>query len=153
MKNLKEKLRKNGGFTLVEMLIVVAIIAILIAVSIPMIGSALERSRHAVDQANERDAISLATIAYLTGVDSDGNTITYEADGKVKLYYHVDANHQGKINTTEAGAVTPACTCTNHDKGGVGSGTGGLMITLTKSDGTVDSNWAIPSQANPDENP
>ena len=54
MKGLREKLRKHEGFTLVEMLIVVAIIAILIAVSIPMMNNALEKARHAVDEANIR---------------------------------------------------------------------------------------------------
>ena len=64
MKTLKErlsaKLSKNGGFTLVEMLIVVAIIAILIMVSIPMIGANLDKARMAVDDANERTAINMA---------------------------------------------------------------------------------------------
>ena len=45
MNGLREKFRNKKGFTLVEMLIVVAIIAILVAVSIPMIGSALEGAR------------------------------------------------------------------------------------------------------------
>lgn len=54
MKNLKAKLRKKGGFTLIEMLIVVAIIAILIAVSIPMVGNALESARESTDASNER---------------------------------------------------------------------------------------------------
>ena len=38
MKGLREKFRNKKGFTLVEMLIVVAIIAILIVVSVPLIG-------------------------------------------------------------------------------------------------------------------
>ena len=58
MKGLREKFRKHEGFTLVEMLIVVAIIAILVAVSIPLVTSSLEKARRAVDEANARDAIS-----------------------------------------------------------------------------------------------
>ncbi len=66
MEKLKAKLKKQGGFTMVELLIVVAIIAILVAVSIPMMNSALESSCEAVDQANERDARGLAITAYMT---------------------------------------------------------------------------------------
>lgn len=65
MKNLKAKLRRDGGFTLVEMLIVVAIIAILVAVSIPMIGTALEKTREATDAANLRAAKAEAIIMYM----------------------------------------------------------------------------------------
>lgn len=118
MKNLKKKLKKQGGFTLVEMLIVVAIIAILIAVSIPMMNSSLEKARHAVDDANERDALSLVTIAYLTGVDAEGNDFKTDVD----YFYAVDdASHQGTLESTGSG-VESECTgalgasCTNKDK-------------------------------------
>ena len=47
---LNRKLSKKSGFTLVEMLIVVAIIAILIAVSIPLVSQALEKARDATDR-------------------------------------------------------------------------------------------------------
>ena len=66
MRVWKRKLSGSGGFTLVEMLIVVAIIAILIAVSIPLVGNALDRARHATDAANERAARAAMTIYYLT---------------------------------------------------------------------------------------
>lgn len=57
----------SGGFTLVEMLVVVAVIAILIAVSIPLVAASLDKVRHATDAANERAAKAAATIAYLSG--------------------------------------------------------------------------------------
>lgn len=74
MKGLREKLQRHEGFTLVEMLIVVAIIAILVAISIPMVSSSLEKAREAVDQANLRDAIALGNIQYLSG-EIDASTV------------------------------------------------------------------------------
>ena len=66
MNNLKAKLKKQGGFTLIEMLIVVAIIAILIAIAVPMVNKALEKAREATDDANERAAIGLAYVDIMT---------------------------------------------------------------------------------------
>lgn len=50
------KKRYQKGFTLAELLIVVAIIAVLVAISIPIFTSQLEKSREAVDLANVRSA-------------------------------------------------------------------------------------------------
>lgn len=65
MQKLRERLKDQKGFTLVEMLIVVAIIAILIGVSIPLVNSSLEKARQAVDSANMRSALGLANILIL----------------------------------------------------------------------------------------
>ncbi len=81
MNNLKAKLKKQGGFTLIEMLIVVAIITILIAVSIPMIAESLERARDATDSANERSAMAVAIIKSATTENLStikGKTFAYE---------------------------------------------------------------------------
>lgn len=111
MEQLKAKLKKQGGFTMVELLIVVAIIAVLVAVSIPMMNSALEKSRHAVDQANIRDAIALASVEYVT----DAND--FPAAGK-EYFYSVDPNtHQGYLDT--ASNITCECTCNNKPAGGL----------------------------------
>ena len=46
----------SKGFTIAELLIVVAIIAVLSAIAIPVFGSQLEKSREATDPANVRSA-------------------------------------------------------------------------------------------------
>ena len=48
--------KNKKGFTLAELLIVVAIIAVLVAISIPVFTSQLETSREATDLANVRSA-------------------------------------------------------------------------------------------------
>lgn len=104
MKNLKAKLRKNGGFTLIEMLIVVAIIAILVAVSIPLVSNALERTRHATDEANERAAKAELLVQYLADEDA---TIDNKNDQKIgvgTVYYYNAAT--GGIETTP-NSITP----------------------------------------------
>lgn len=112
---LNAKLRKSGGFTLVEMLVVVAIIAILIAISIPMVGSALEKAREATDDANFRDAAALGNIMLLSE-DSPNGTYYYvtnkEAQGVLK------AETSG---TVPAGAYESQCTHTSGSNGKTGT--------------------------------
>ncbi len=49
-----KKMSNKKGFTLIEMLIVVAIIAILVAIAIPTFSSALNKAKVATDKANVR---------------------------------------------------------------------------------------------------
>ena len=60
------KLTNKKGFTLMEMLIVVAIIAILVAIAIPTMTNALEQSRESADAANIRAAYAEVMTAELT---------------------------------------------------------------------------------------
>ena len=72
-----KKLRKNEkGFTLAELLIVVAIIGVLVAISIPIFTSQLEKSRDAVSVANIRTAYAEAQTLALTATkdtETSGN--------------------------------------------------------------------------------
>ena len=67
------KKMNNKGFTLMEMLIVVAIIAVLIAIAIPVFGNQLEKAREATDIANIRSAYAEASIEALSSDDGTGS--------------------------------------------------------------------------------
>ena len=62
--------KNNKGFTLAELLIVVAIIAVLVAIAIPVFTAQLEKSREATDIANVRSAYATLMTEYLTNTDS-----------------------------------------------------------------------------------
>lgn len=59
--------KKNRGFTLMEMLIVMAIIAVLVAVAIPVLNNNLEKARQAVDMANARAIQAILATLVNTG--------------------------------------------------------------------------------------
>lgn len=76
---------RTAGFTLAELLIVVAIIAVLVAVAIPVFNSQLEKSREATDLANVRSAYAeVATQAITAGQSDDISKtvdLTQQQDG------------------------------------------------------------------------
>ena len=54
MEKMRRKIKGKKGFTLMEMLIVVAIIVALLAIAIPAFNSALKKAKIAADEANVR---------------------------------------------------------------------------------------------------
>ena len=70
------KKRNNKGFTLAELLIVVAIIAVLVAISIPIFTAQLEKAREATDIANIRAAYAQASVDALDKDDGSDGTAT-----------------------------------------------------------------------------
>lgn len=80
LKKMMEK-RNQKGFTLMEMLIVVAIIAILVAIAIPVFTSQLEKAREATDAANIRAAYAEVMMAYLAGGTPDTELGVTAGDG------------------------------------------------------------------------
>ena len=75
-----KKLNKKG-FTLAELLIVVAIIAVLVAIAIPVFTSQLEKAREATDMANIRAAYAEAVSDLLTDDSSNfSETVSLTSD-------------------------------------------------------------------------
>lgn len=77
--------RNNRGFTLAELLIVVAIIAVLVAIAIPVFTQRLEQSRETTDLANLRSAYAAGTVAALAGEYSTQTGIEYKPDDPTGL--------------------------------------------------------------------
>ena len=81
--------KNNKGFTLAELLIVVAIIAVLVAIAIPVFTTRLEQSRETTDIANLRSAYAAAQVGALSGnengsVYGDGSYY-YDPNGAVGI--------------------------------------------------------------------
>lgn len=84
-----KKQKKSGGFTLMEMLIVVAIIAVLVAIAIPTFTASLHKARVAADWANlrayyaELQADLLTTGEYRDDIPSVGDLSFYFAEDTI----------------------------------------------------------------------
>ena len=87
--------QNKNGFTLMEMLIVIAIIAVLIAVAIPVFASQLEKAREATDLANVRSAYAQVSTEALLG-DPEA-TVTVNLKQKQADWQSVDPVNIGGI--------------------------------------------------------
>ena len=138
MRKLMNKKLNKKGFTLMEMLIVVAIIAILIAIAIPTFTGALDKTKASADAANIR--AGYATLQANAMLDP-----TTYADGSYIL------QKDGTVSKTSANDYT--CQASS-DKLGTTVNIGGVAavawtkdttVTYTLDDGVVTKIAATPA--------
>ena len=108
-----KKIKNSKGFTLMEMLIVVAIIAVLVAIAIPTFTTSLNKARVATDEANIRSGYASLMAEILTNqydveagkaevvdeqvfyLQKDGTVAAGKVEGKV----YVCVGDSAKVNT------------------------------------------------------
>lgn len=97
MKRRRSAENRRKGFTLMEMLIVVAIIAILVAIAIPTFNGSLDAAKEATCAANRRAAYAEMSIADMTGEGETAEQILARYQGKCPSggKYHVETNEHG----------------------------------------------------------
>ncbi|MBT9648398.1 prepilin-type N-terminal cleavage/methylation domain-containing protein [Oscillibacter sp. MCC667] len=116
------------GFTLMEMLIVIAIVAVLISVAVPVLSSQLERSREAVDLANVRAAYAQVSTEALLG--KTDVTVTVNLKQKQAGWQSVDpVNIGGIVHSKNEGD-------TNNWKGNAAPG-GSCEVSYNEAYGVV----------------
>lgn len=114
-------IRSKKGFTLMEMLIVVAIIAILVAIAIPVFSAQLNNAKDAVIDANMRSAESMAMVKFLS--ETTGETDYSTEQEYVYTCTYADATHTLSIgNAYENEKTEPAEGNTTLYKVGITNG-------------------------------
>ena len=106
-------LRNKKGFTLIEMLAVIAIIAVLVSIVIPAISSSTDRAKAATDAANLRSTLGYLNTALATGEKTIGEAVStvdvteselhpgaelhvlYTNPGFIEVYYVLDGSYYG----------------------------------------------------------
>lgn len=136
---MRRKMRSRWGFTLIEVLVVVALIVILIAISIPAVMGVLNNARHKTDAKYERAAKALLVGLDQTGALDRGAKTDGHYSTQVYLY---DANGKGSSQLVLTGSgfslagYTPYGECGKHEHRGKF-----LWLQYTE-DNKVDMYWS-----------
>ncbi|WP_068674675.1 prepilin-type N-terminal cleavage/methylation domain-containing protein [Oceanobacillus sp. Castelsardo] len=75
LQRIKKMVKKEKGFTLVELLAVIAILAIILAIAIPAVGNIVSKSKDDADEANIELIENAARLADVSGEFTEGMTV------------------------------------------------------------------------------
>jgi prepilin-type N-terminal cleavage/methylation domain-containing protein len=123
--------KSRRGFTLAELLVVVAIIAVLTAVSIPIFTSQLDKSKIATNMANIKAAQNAAIVDYMSNDKKNAyKTFTYdEAGGYHDVGYYCYIVSSGTFGQPEGD---------NVDYNSVNGIYQKIFVFITDENGTAD---------------
>lgn len=136
LRNILNKKLNKKGFTLAELLVVVAIIAILVAVSIPIFTSKLNEAKKNTDLANVRAAKAAAVNEYLTEEKTDEVTYYYDADKGTVAENGTNIKPYNQADAEEGAAGTD-----NRD----GKESCIVEVTIGADGADVTTAWVVPA--------
>jgi len=119
---------RPSGFTMIELMIVVAIIGILAAIALPRFADMMEKSREGATKGNLRSLKSAGSIYYAEAEGIWPQTINSSSTYRFSLYIDTipvvrvtgkfDLNHMTTVPTGRVVALGPAGTAPNSQSSG-----------------------------------
>lgn len=100
-------IKYKKGFTMAELLIVVAIIAVLVAVAIPVFNTQAEKARQGVDISNLRGAYAAIRLSQIEGITTDGEYHFYDPETGRFLNHEEASRKYGFAESTYGFQVDP----------------------------------------------
>ena len=93
----------DDGFTLIELMVVVLVIAILLAIAVPTFLGARERSQDRAAQSSLRNALTAAKVVFVDSGDYRGATATGLAAVEPSLVYvTTDSDDEDKVSVAKS---------------------------------------------------
>ena len=115
---VRDRLREEHGFTLVELMVVIINLAILMAIAIPTMTGALERVRDAAAKASLRTALTAGRIYFVTGGDYAAAALTDLTEVENSVLWVSESTISDEPKTVSRDVAGGVLTLATYSKGG-----------------------------------
>jgi type IV pilus assembly protein PilA len=146
LKLMRQRIQDDKGFTLIELMVVVLIIAILIAIAIPTFLGLRERAQDRAAQAELRDGLTAAKAFYTDDESYDGFTDDTAEEIEPSLNWAggepaIETAEDDEVRLTRASeSETVFCIEDVNGQTGYGSGTT-AALAAADCDNDIETGW------------
>jgi prepilin-type N-terminal cleavage/methylation domain-containing protein len=138
MKKFFQRMKKNAGFTLTELIVVVAILGVLAAIATPSVMGYIDEARTSTDEANKVTLNNIVKRLAARGATNTTTGIVLGTTTVANIQKRVASEYSGVAVASATTADLPAMKVTSPTKYFVlTTSTGNVAISETAADGQV----------------